>query len=100
MWLVVLALPLLEDLPEAFDDESHLLIVELGGVNWKPLAWSSFFLLFLYCLKDHVLWLRCGGVVVGDVLHLFGVFNHKFKAHKLPKHLVESHHSVPRIFMK
>ena len=31
--LVVLPPPLLEDLAEAFDDERHLLIVELGGVN-------------------------------------------------------------------
>jgi hypothetical protein len=34
--LVVLPYPLLEDLAEAFDDERHLLIVELGGVDWKP----------------------------------------------------------------
>jgi hypothetical protein len=32
---VVLPLPLVEDLPEALDDKSHLLIVELGGVDWK-----------------------------------------------------------------
>ena len=30
---VVLPPPLLEDLTEALDDERHLLIVELGGVN-------------------------------------------------------------------
>jgi hypothetical protein len=30
---VVLPPPLLEDLAEALDDERHLLIVELGGVN-------------------------------------------------------------------
>jgi hypothetical protein len=30
---VVLPLPLLEDLPEALDDKSHLLVVELGGVD-------------------------------------------------------------------
>jgi hypothetical protein len=30
---VVLSPPLLEDLAEAFDDERHLLIVELGGVD-------------------------------------------------------------------
>jgi hypothetical protein len=30
---VVLPLPLLEDLSEALDDESHLLVVELGGIN-------------------------------------------------------------------
>jgi hypothetical protein len=31
--LVVLPPPLLEDLAEALDDERHLLIVELGGVD-------------------------------------------------------------------
>jgi hypothetical protein len=30
---VTLPLPLLEDLAEALDDERHLLVVELGGVN-------------------------------------------------------------------
>jgi hypothetical protein len=33
---VVLPPPLLEDLAEALDDEHHLLVVELGGVDWKP----------------------------------------------------------------
>jgi hypothetical protein len=31
--LVVLPPPLLEDLAEAFDDEHHFLVAELGGVN-------------------------------------------------------------------
>jgi hypothetical protein len=34
--LVVLPPPLLEDLAETLDDERHLLIVELGGVNGEP----------------------------------------------------------------
>jgi hypothetical protein len=38
---VVLPLPLLEDLPKALDDKSHLLIVKLGGVNWKSSFFSS-----------------------------------------------------------
>jgi hypothetical protein len=46
MWRVVLDLSLLEDFPETFDDECHIIIVELGGVKWKPLAWSSPLLLF------------------------------------------------------
>jgi hypothetical protein len=33
---VVLPPPLLEDLTEALDDERHLLVVELRGVDWKP----------------------------------------------------------------
>jgi hypothetical protein len=34
--LVVLPPPLLEDLAKALDDERHLLIVELGGVDGEP----------------------------------------------------------------
>jgi hypothetical protein len=34
--LVVLPPPLLEDLTKALNDKSHLLVVELGGVDWKP----------------------------------------------------------------
>ena len=33
---VVLPPPLLEDLTEALDDERHLLIIELGGVDGEP----------------------------------------------------------------
>jgi hypothetical protein len=33
MGLVVLPLPLFEDLSKALNDESHLLVVELGGVD-------------------------------------------------------------------
>jgi hypothetical protein len=47
--LVVLPPPLLEDLAKALNDERHLLIVELGGVDWKP-TWCRLlpsFLLFL-----------------------------------------------------
>ena len=50
MRFVVLSLPLPKDLPEALDDESHLLIVKLGGVDSRSLAWYSF-LLFFHCLK-------------------------------------------------
>jgi hypothetical protein len=42
---VILPLPLLEDLAKALDDKRHLLVVELGGVDGKPLldVDSSFF---------------------------------------------------------
>jgi hypothetical protein len=33
---VVFPLSLLEDLTEALDDERHLLIIELGGVDGEP----------------------------------------------------------------
>jgi hypothetical protein len=46
MGLVVLPLPLFEDLPKALNNKSHLLIVELGGVDWKS-TWCRLFLLFL-----------------------------------------------------
>jgi hypothetical protein len=42
--LVVLPSPLLEDLVEAFDDERHFLVVELGGVDWKA-TWCRLLLL-------------------------------------------------------
>jgi hypothetical protein len=45
--LVILPPPLLEDLAEALDDECHLLVVELGGVDWKPNWWTPSFLLSL-----------------------------------------------------
>jgi hypothetical protein len=35
--LVVLPPPLLEDLAEALDDECHFLVVELRGIDWKPI---------------------------------------------------------------
>jgi hypothetical protein len=34
--LVVSPLPLLEDLAKALDDERHLLVVELGGIDGEP----------------------------------------------------------------
>jgi hypothetical protein len=34
--LVVFPPPLLEDLTKALNDKSHLLVVELKGVDWKP----------------------------------------------------------------
>jgi hypothetical protein len=33
---VILPPSLFDDLAEALDDECHLLVVELGGVDWKP----------------------------------------------------------------
>jgi hypothetical protein len=46
--LVILPLPLFEDLIEALDDERHLLIVELGGVDGDS-TWSRIFFLLLRC---------------------------------------------------
>jgi hypothetical protein len=33
---VIFPPPLFEDLAKALDDERHFLVVELGGVDWKP----------------------------------------------------------------
>jgi hypothetical protein len=43
---VVLPLPLFEDLPKALHDKSHLLVVELGGIDWES-TWCRLFLLLL-----------------------------------------------------
>jgi hypothetical protein len=40
--LVVLPLPLFEDLSKALNDKSHLLVVELGGVDWESTSFFSF----------------------------------------------------------
>jgi hypothetical protein len=34
--LLVLPIPLFEDLAKAFDDKRHFLVVKLGGVDWNP----------------------------------------------------------------
>jgi hypothetical protein len=48
--LVILPPPLLEDLAKALDDERHLLIVELGGVDGDP-TWCRVFFLLLRCFE-------------------------------------------------
>jgi hypothetical protein len=56
--LVVLPSPLLEDLAEALDDERHLLIVELGGVDGDP-TWCRVFFLLLRRFEGDGLHLGC-----------------------------------------
>jgi hypothetical protein len=51
--LVILPPPLLEDLAEDLDDERHLLIVELGGVDGDP-TWCRVFFLLLRRLECDV----------------------------------------------
>jgi hypothetical protein len=94
--LVVLPLPLFEDLPKALNDKSHLLIVELGGVNWKS-TWCRLLLLFFCCFECNGLHLGCGGDALLQVDNMFGVFDHKFKAHKLANHLLGRHLFISRI---
>jgi hypothetical protein len=48
---VVLPLPLFENLPKALDDKSHLLLVELGGVDWESTRWCRLFLLSFVALN-------------------------------------------------
>jgi hypothetical protein len=71
----VLPAPLLEDLPEALDDERHLLIVELGGVDGKPTWCRLLFLLFrrFECDELHI---GCGGGALLQVDDVFGAFDH------------------------
>jgi hypothetical protein len=58
---VVLPLLLLENLPAALDDKSHLLVVELGGVDWESTCCRHFLLLFR-CFECNGLHLGRGGV--------------------------------------
>jgi hypothetical protein len=87
---VVLPTPLLEDLVKALDDERHFLVVELGGIDWNP-TWCRFLLFFFCRLECDGLHLGCGGGALFQVDNLFGAFGHKFKAHKLPYHLLGRH---------
>src|SRR5688572_4208543 len=54
---VILPPPLLEDLAEALDDERHLLVVELGGIDGEPT--SCRILLFFFSR------LECDGLHLG-----------------------------------
>jgi hypothetical protein len=56
---VVLPPSLLEDLAEALDDERHFLVVELGGVDWKPTRCRL--LLLFYRFECDGLHLGCRG---------------------------------------
>jgi hypothetical protein len=87
--LVIFPLPLLEDLTEALDDERHLLIVELGGVDGDPTRCRVFFLL-LRCLECNGLCFGYGGggALLDDLL---GAFDHQFKAHKFAYHFLGRH---------
>jgi hypothetical protein len=72
---VVLPSPLLEDLAEALDDERHLLVVKLGGIDWKP-TWCRLLLLFFRCFECDGLHLGCRGGALLQVDDVFGVFDH------------------------
>jgi hypothetical protein len=69
---------MLDDLAEALDDERHLLVVELGGIDWKP-TWCRLPLLFFCRFKCDGLHLGCGSGALLQVDNVFGVFDHKFK---------------------
>jgi hypothetical protein len=87
--LVVFPSSFLEDLAETLDDERHLLVVELGGVNWEP-TWCRL-LLFFRRFECDGLHLRCRGGALLQVDNAFGVFDHEFKAHKLANHFLGRH---------
>jgi hypothetical protein len=93
---VVLPPPLLEDLTEALDDERHFLVVELGGIDWEPTR-CRLLLLFFRRFECDGLHLRCGGGALLQVDNVFGVFDHKFKAHKLVNHFLRRHMFISRV---
>jgi hypothetical protein len=72
---VVLPPLLFEDLAKALDDECRLLIVELGGVDWKP-TWCRLLLLFFHRFECNGLHLGCRGGALLQVDNVFGVFDH------------------------
>jgi hypothetical protein len=86
---VVLPLSLFEDLPKALNDKSHLLVVKLGGVDWES-TWCRLVLLF-HCFECNGLHFGCGSGTLLQVDNMFGVFDHKFKAHKLANNLLGRH---------
>jgi hypothetical protein len=88
--LVVLPPSLFEDLVEALDDERHFLVVELGGVDWKP-TWCKLLLFLFRRFEYDGLHLGCRGGALLQVDDVFGVFDHKFKAHKLANNLLGRH---------
>jgi hypothetical protein len=86
--LVVFPPPLLEDLSKALDDERHILIIELGGIDGDPTRRRVFFLL-LRCLECNGLHIGCGGGALLD--DFFGAFDHQLKAHKFSYHFLGRH---------
>jgi hypothetical protein len=87
---VIFPPPLLEDLAKTLDDERHLLVVELGGVDGNP-TWRRFLLFFFRRLECDGLHLGCGGAALLQVDNMFGAFDHQLKAHKLPYYLLGRH---------
>jgi hypothetical protein len=81
---------LLEDLAKALDDERHFLVVKLGGVDGKP-TWCRLLLLLFRRFECDELHLGCRGGALLQVDDMFGVFDHKFKAHKLANNLLGRH---------
>jgi hypothetical protein len=88
--LIVFLPPLFEDLAEALDDEHHFLVVEHGGIDWKP-TWCRLLFLLFYRFERDGLHLGCRGGALLQVDDVFGVFDHKFKAHKLAYHFHGRH---------
>ena len=86
--LVVFPSTLLEDLAKALDDERHLLIVKLGGVDGDPTRCRVFFLL-LRCLECNGFHIGCGGGAFLD--DFLGAFDHQLKAHKFSYHFLGRH---------
>jgi hypothetical protein len=93
---VVLPTPLLEDLTKALNDKSLLFVIRLRRVDWKT-TWCRLLLLFFRCFECNRLHLGCRGGALLQVDNVFGVFDHKFKAHKLADNLLRRHLLISRI---
>jgi hypothetical protein len=87
---VIFPPPLLEDLAKTLDDERHIHVVELGGVDGNP-TWRRFLLFFFCHLECDGLYLGCGGAALLQVDDMFGAFDHQLKAHKLSYNLLGRH---------
>jgi hypothetical protein len=73
---------------EDFDDEGCLLVIQLGGVDWKLFAWGSI-LLLAYFLEGNGLQLGCEVIVLMQVLNILGklVSSHDYDGHQAPKQI-------------
>jgi hypothetical protein len=87
---VFLPLPLLEDLPEALNVRAIASLSSLEASIGSLLGVDSSFFSSV-AFECNGLHLECGGGALFQVDNVFGVFNHKFKAHKLANYFLGRH---------
>jgi hypothetical protein len=69
-----------------------------GSIRSSLLGYHSSFFLLVALKQQLVAW--CWGVSLSQVLNVLRVLNHHLMAKELPKHILEGHHFIPRIFMQ